>query len=204
MKPSPQRESEERHTSDQEQMKKLQSQLEGKDKELAQLRSLNMKLQERLLKQDEDKKRNQPLSHLGQCNIRSRPDHKRMCSDVPQRLFEAADESLKEHRPAPNEDKVDLGQEIYLNRRVWEELNRSEKDTIFAKELAVTLCGPRELMKRSSKGKHSPRYLGMPKTPAISPVKLAVIEDCYRERLQKGACQSTLLGRQLSRIPPAS
>ncbi|KAG0436601.1 hypothetical protein HPB47_017864 [Ixodes persulcatus] len=170
MKPSPQRESEERHSKDQEQIKKLQSQLEEKDKELAQLRSLNMKLQERFLKQDEDKETSQPSGHLGQCTIRSGPDHKRKCPDAPQRIFEAAGDSLKERQPAPNEDKVDLGQGIHLSRLVWEDVDRSGKDTIFVKELAVALYGPRELMERSAK-------------------------DCYRERLQKGGMPGYLAGK---------
>ncbi|XP_040071579.1 spindle pole body component 110 [Ixodes scapularis] len=195
MKPSPQRESEERHSKDQEQIKKLQSQLEEKDKELAQLRSLNMKLQERLLKQDEDKETSQPASHLGQCTIKSGPDHKKKCVESPQRFSEAAGDNLRERQPAPNENKVDLGQGIHLNRLVWEEVDRSGKDTIFVKELAVALYGPRELMERSAKGKHSPRYPGLPKKPAISPVKLAVIEDCYRERLQKGGMPGYLAGK---------
>ncbi|XP_042149451.1 uncharacterized protein LOC121837724 [Ixodes scapularis] len=79
---------------------------------------------------------------------------------------------------------VDLGRGVFIKSSAWREVSKAVKSSLFLKELAAALYGQKELMERSAKGKHSPRFPNEPRKKPISPVKLMVMQDCYKKRLQ--------------------
>ncbi|XP_029829632.2 BEN domain-containing protein 5 isoform X2 [Ixodes scapularis] len=186
----------ERHTKDKRHIKSLEKQLAQKEEELVQVRGLNMRLQDQLLKEMEDNGRPHQASHL--MSTASSPRQTLVGLDesaVPKRrclgeLQPSKDAPLSVCRDddslmTAKEDMVDLGRGIFLASQAWEDVQGCAKTSIFVKELALALYGSQELMARSAKGRHSPRFPNQPKKRPISPNKLAVIQDCYKRRLRE-------------------
>nr|XP_037281134.1 uncharacterized protein LOC119174364 [Rhipicephalus microplus] len=80
--------------------------------------------------------------------------------------------------------QVDIGRGLMVKKGAWEHVQSHHKDSLFVKDLLVTIWSKDNLKERSLHGKHCPRYPNRPRKAPLTPWKLDVMRDCYRARLE--------------------
>ncbi|XP_033126939.1 BEN domain-containing protein 5-like isoform X2 [Anneissia japonica] len=78
-------------------------------------------------------------------------------------------------------DKIHLGSGIFIPTFKWEMLQLQKKNSIFVKNLAVSVWGCDVLKARSVDGKICPRY---PESTPKPPLKVQTVKRCYVDRLK--------------------
>ncbi|XP_077519831.1 uncharacterized protein LOC144129563 [Amblyomma americanum] len=84
----------------------------------------------------------------------------------------------------PLSDKIDLGNGLLIKRTTWKTIEGRTKDSLFVKDLLVAVWDPAVLLTKSLEGKHCPRHPGRQRKEPLTPWKVAVLKDRYRERLR--------------------
>ncbi|KAK8771846.1 hypothetical protein V5799_024912 [Amblyomma americanum] len=84
----------------------------------------------------------------------------------------------------PLSDKIDLGNGLLIKRTTWKTIEGRTKDSLFVKDLLVAVWDPAVLLTKSLEGKHCPRHPGRQIKEPLTPWKVAVLKDCYRECLR--------------------
>lgn len=102
--------------------------------------------------------------------------------------------------PTTPERKVDIGRGLLVPRGAWQWIQSREKDSLFVKDLLVTIWDPAVLKSRSLNGRPCPRFPDRPKKKALTPWKLAVIRDCYKQRLQQRGVPPDVLPPMLKQV----
>ncbi|XP_049515617.1 BEN domain-containing protein 5 isoform X2 [Dermacentor silvarum] len=82
-------------------------------------------------------------------------------------------------------DTTDTGSGIRIASSAWRRIQDNPKDSMFVKDLLTAVWSPAELLGRSLHGKHCPRFPDHPRKVPLSPLKVSVIRECYKERLHK-------------------
>ncbi|KAH6935663.1 hypothetical protein HPB50_007528 [Hyalomma asiaticum] len=81
--------------------------------------------------------------------------------------------------------QADIGSGIRIASSAWQRIQSNTKDFMFVKDLLTAVWSPAELLGRSLQGKHCPRFPDRPRKEPLSPLKVSVIRECYKERLTK-------------------
>ncbi|KAH7931908.1 hypothetical protein HPB49_025792 [Dermacentor silvarum] len=81
--------------------------------------------------------------------------------------------------------QTDTGSGIRIASSAWRRIQDNPKDSMFVKDLLTAVWSPAELLGRSLHGKHCPRFPDHPRKVPLSPLKVSVIRECYKERLHK-------------------
>ncbi|KAH8020245.1 hypothetical protein HPB51_005043 [Rhipicephalus microplus] len=81
--------------------------------------------------------------------------------------------------------KVDIGQGLRIPLETWRRVQARDKDSLFIKDLLVTIWDPAQLQGRSLQGKHCPRFPNRPRKDPLTPWKVSVMRTCYKRRLEK-------------------
>lgn len=82
-------------------------------------------------------------------------------------------------------DKVDIGKGLLVSADTWATVKDQHKDSIFVKSLVVAVWDPAKLRNKSLQGKHCPRFPGRPKKDPLTPWKLNVLRECFKDRLRE-------------------
>lgn len=82
-------------------------------------------------------------------------------------------------------DKVDIGKGLLVSADTWASLKEQQKDSIFVKSLVVAAWDPAKLRMKSLEGKQCPRFPGRPKKDPLTPWKLNVLRECFKDRLRE-------------------
>lgn len=170
--------------------------------ELDELRLLNRNLQWRLVGEDAT---GGPSTTLSSPKRPLEPPPSLLCrspvAPIEQCLSPVAPlEHAQEPKPTVSESKVDIGKGLLIPRGAWQRIESREKDSLFVKDLLVTIWDPAVLKSRSLNGKHCPRFPDRPKKKALTPWKVAVIRDCFKQRLQKRSVPPELLPTLLKQV----
>ncbi|XP_067309304.1 BEN domain-containing protein 5-like [Pseudorasbora parva] len=157
-----------------EEQEKMRAEVEAENKEL---RSLNMQLQQQLLKKLKS-------SSTANCSDPGLPSPK---ETIPKSgcLIEV------EPFESPKVDEIHLGGGIRVRREAWSRIGNSTRDSLFVKELAVAIWGTKTLGERSLTGKECPTT----KTTRqpLTPQKLQTLKVCFKEWLEKKNVEETEL-----------
>ncbi|XP_077498522.1 BEN domain-containing protein 5-like [Amblyomma americanum] len=130
------------------------------------------------------------------------PQDKADLPSAPLEIETAAVSNAAPHLPS-QDDMVDIGRGIQISNSAWVRIQQLPKDSMFVKELLLAIWGVAALRNRSLQGRHCPKYPDRPRKTALSPVKLAVMRECYRERLQKNGVPAHMVNvavKQLNRF----
>ncbi|XP_064462766.1 uncharacterized protein LOC135373600 [Ornithodoros turicata] len=151
----------------------LRSEIEEKDVELQRLRQLNMALQDKMLRRFDDNEDCQVVSrsfcaqkiHEGGHSVFPAPE-----------LLPPREATPEPQLPSTADNKmVNIGQGLQIQQEVWERVQGQQKDSMFVKELLVSIWTKEQLRHRSLQGKQCPRFPGKaPKTP-LTPWKVGVV-----------------------------
>ncbi|KAH8032899.1 hypothetical protein HPB51_025492 [Rhipicephalus microplus] len=162
-------------------IRQLRKQNEEKDREMAQLRRLNMELQDKVISALEDMKGCRIMKRIMD-GSQSSPS---VSEDLQDTLTERAlRPGSSNPQPNDSETMVDIGRGLMVKKGAWEHVQSHHKDSLFVKDLLVTIWSKDNLKERSLHGKHCPRYPNRPRKAPLTPWKLDVMRDCYRARLE--------------------
>ncbi|KAL1454699.1 hypothetical protein MTO96_043709 [Rhipicephalus appendiculatus] len=107
-------------------------------------------------------------------------------------LVEDPQDPLTERTARPSDQQsdnsemmVDIGRGLMVKKAAWEYVQCHNKDSLFVKDLLVTVWSKDVLKERSLQGKHCPRFPDRPRKAPLTPWKLDVMRDCYRVRLER-------------------
>ncbi|XP_051954349.1 BEN domain-containing protein 5-like isoform X1 [Xyrauchen texanus] len=155
-----------------EEQEKLRTEIEAENKEL---RSLNMQLQQQLLKALKS-------SSTAKCSDPGAPSPK-----------ETLQKSgcLNEVEPSVSSegDEIHLGGDVRVRREAWSRIQNSTRDSLFVKELAVAIWGTKTLAERSLTGKECPTT--KTSRQPLTPQKLQTLKVCFKEWLDKKNVEET-------------
>ncbi|KAH7984237.1 hypothetical protein HPB52_018350 [Rhipicephalus sanguineus] len=98
------------------------------------------------------------------------------------------------------DDMVDIGQGLKIPTGAWQRIQLQPKDSLFVKELLVAIWDPADLKGRSLQGKRSPRFPDRPIKEPLTPWKVSVMRECYKERLLRLGLPAEILQNSLKRL----
>ncbi|XP_037579969.1 BEN domain-containing protein 5 [Dermacentor silvarum] len=186
--------------------------------EIRKLRKLNEALQQKVITQMEEFIQNAkaavPVEQPAEMVPPTTPPPVQGCADLngkiplPQMQDAAAASALWSPAAMPQktsevpgpEHMVDIGQGLRIPMGAWKRIQLQPKDSLFVKELVVAIWDPADLKGRSLQGKHCPRFPDRPLKEPLTPWKVAVMRECYKERLLRLGLPADLLQNSLKRM----
>ncbi|XP_073717018.1 uncharacterized protein [Misgurnus anguillicaudatus] len=187
-----------------EEEEKIRTEVEAENKEL---RSLNMQLQQQLLKTLKS-------SSAAKCSDPGPPNPKDTLqtpglpkpketlqtpglpkpketlqnlelTNLKETLKIAESGCLDEEKPSASStgDEIHLGENVRVRSEAWSRIQNSQRDSLFVKELAVAIWGTKTLGERSLTGKECPTTKTT-KQP-LTPQKFQTLKVCFKEWLAK-------------------
>uniref|UniRef100_A0A3B4ZWL7 BEN domain-containing protein 5 n=1 Tax=Stegastes partitus TaxID=144197 RepID=A0A3B4ZWL7_9TELE len=192
-----------------EEMRRLQQELERTRRQLVQqakklkeygslltevkeLRDFNRRLQDVLLMRLGSGER------TGTCTPTLRPL-------LPETCREEANTSSS-YSPSPrtvytcNDGKVHLGGGIWVEEEKWHQLQRTQGDSKFTKNLAVMIWGTETLKNRSVTGVATKKKKDALPKPPLSPSKLKIVRECLYDRVSQETADSAEITQRLSKV----
>lgn len=201
-----------------EEMRRLQQELERTRRQLVQqakklkeygslmtevkeLRDFNRRLQDVLLL----RLGSEPMHDNGTQTIKVDPVEPIM---EPQEVCreEANASSSSSHSPSPrniytfNDGKVHLGGGIWVDEEKWHQLQRTQGDSKFTKNLAVMIWGTETLKNRSVTGVATKKKKDALPKPPLSPSKLKIVRECLYDRVSQETVDSAEITQRLSKV----
>ncbi|KAK1165141.1 BEN domain-containing protein 5 [Acipenser oxyrinchus oxyrinchus] len=201
-----------------EEMRRLQQELERTRRQLVQqakklkeygslmtevkeLRDFNRRLQDVLLL----RLGSEPMHDNGTQTIKVDPVEPIM---EPQEVCreEANASSSSSHSPSPrniytfNDGKVHLGGGIWVDEEKWHQLQRTQGDSKFTKNLAVMIWGTETLKNRSVTGVATKKKKDALPKPPLSPSKLKIVRECLYDRVFQETADSAEITQRLSKV----
>ncbi|XP_058887524.1 BEN domain-containing protein 5 isoform X2 [Acipenser ruthenus] len=201
-----------------EEMRRLQQELERTRRQLVQqakklkeygslmtevkeLRDFNRRLQDVLLL----RLGSEPMHDNGTQTIKVDPVEPIM---EPQEVCreEANASSSSSHSPSPrniytfNDGKVHLGGGIWVDEEKWHQLQRTQGDSKFTKNLAVMIWGTETLKNRSVTGVATKKKKDALPKPPLSPSKLKIVRECLYDRVSQETADSAEITQRLSKV----
>ncbi|KAH7944419.1 hypothetical protein HPB52_019351 [Rhipicephalus sanguineus] len=95
---------------------------------------------------------------------------------------------------------ADIGSGLQISTSAWRRIQSHPKDSMFVKDLLTAVWSPAALLGRSLQGKHCPRFPDCPRKAPLSPWKVSVIRECYKERLEKKGLVAELMPGALKQM----
>ncbi|XP_065296059.1 BEN domain-containing protein 5-like [Dermacentor albipictus] len=95
---------------------------------------------------------------------------------------------------------VDIGRGLAINAQACSHIQGHQKDSLFVKDLLLGIWPKDQLKNRSLQGKRCPRYPDRPAKAPLTPSKVEVMRDCYRQRLRRQGVPEHLLPAALKQL----
>lgn len=172
----------------QEEVAHLSSTVKHQEEELQELRALNRELQQKLL---------HPLDCI-QANSSRVPQLALPPARTPPHGGRLLPEQLAQEPELP--DTTDIGSGVRIASSAWRHIKDNPKDSMFVKDLLTAVWSPAKLLGRSLHGKHCPRFPDQSRKVPLSPLKVSVIRECYKERLQKKGLVADMMPGALKQL----
>ncbi|XP_021459708.2 BEN domain-containing protein 5 [Oncorhynchus mykiss] len=124
----------------------------------------------------------------------------------PQEVCKEEANTSSSHSPSPrtvytcNDGKVHLGGGIWVQEDKWHQLQRTQGDSKFTKNLAVMIWGTETLKNRSVTGVATKKKKDALPKPPLSPSKLKIVRECLYDRVSQETADSTEITQRLSKV----
>ncbi|XP_071010259.1 BEN domain-containing protein 5-like isoform X1 [Oncorhynchus clarkii lewisi] len=187
--------------------------------EVKELRDFNRRLQDVLLMRLGSGESHTLSSHLSlqpALHICSEPMHDNGTQTIkaevvepvvePQEVCKEEANTSSSHSPSPrtvytcNDGKVHLGGGIWVQEEKWHQLQRTQGDSKFTKNLAVMIWGTETLKNRSVTGVATKKKKDALPKPPLSPSKLKIVRECLYDRVSQETADSTEITQRLSKV----
>uniref|UniRef100_A0A3B4T1T8 BEN domain-containing protein 5 n=2 Tax=Seriola TaxID=8160 RepID=A0A3B4T1T8_SERDU len=99
-----------------------------------------------------------------------------------------------------NDGKVHLGGGIWVEEEKWHQLQRTQGDSKFTKNLAVMIWGTETLKNRSVTGVATKKKKDALPKPPLSPSKLKIVRECLYDRVSQETADSAEITQRLSKV----
>ncbi|KAM4642823.1 BEN domain-containing protein 5 [Discoglossus pictus] len=96
--------------------------------------------------------------------------------------------------------KVHLGSGVWVNEEKWHQLQATQGDSKFAKNLAVMIWGTDVLKNRSVTGVATKKKKDAIPKPPLSPHKLSVVRECMYDRIAQETMDENEITQRLSKV----
>ncbi|KAH7937128.1 hypothetical protein HPB49_007988 [Dermacentor silvarum] len=160
----------------------MERRISAQEEELTELRALNRGLQQEVLKKFREGD-NGPVPNTcplspGLARVSVAAARQAPPSATP---AEAVSVQSPEHHRADGSgaSMIDIGQGLRVAAEAWRRIQARDKDSMFVKDLLITIWDPAQLQGRSLQGKHCPRYPDRPRKEPLTPWKLSVMQGDY-------------------------
>ncbi|XP_026857101.2 BEN domain-containing protein 5 [Electrophorus electricus] len=124
----------------------------------------------------------------------------------PQEVCREEANTSSTHSPSPrtvytfNDGKVHLGGGIWVEEEKWHQLQRTQGDSKFTKNLAVLIWGTETLKNRSVTGVATKKKKDALPKPPLSPSKLKIVRECLYDRVSQETADSAEITQRLSKV----
>ncbi|XP_028857747.1 BEN domain-containing protein 5 isoform X2 [Denticeps clupeoides] len=124
----------------------------------------------------------------------------------PQEVCREEANTSSSHSPSPrtvytfNDGKVHLGGGIWVEEEKWHQLQRTQGDSKFTKNLAVLIWGTETLKNRSVTGVATKKKKDALPKPPLSPSKLKIVRECLYDRVSQETADSAEITQRLSKV----
>ncbi|KAJ7986607.1 hypothetical protein DPEC_G00341630 [Dallia pectoralis] len=124
----------------------------------------------------------------------------------PQEVCREGANPSSSHSPSPrtvytfNDGKVHLGGGIWVEEEKWHQLQRTQGDSKFTKNLAVMIWGTETLKNRSVTGVATKKKKDALPKPPLSPSKLKIVRECLYDRVSQETADSAEITQRLSKV----
>eukprot|EP00063_Salmo_salar_P097261 XP_014072096.1 PREDICTED: BEN domain-containing protein 5-like isoform X5 [Salmo salar] len=124
----------------------------------------------------------------------------------PQEVCREEANTSSSHSPSPrtvytcNDGKVHLGGGIWVQEEKWHQLQRTQGDSKFTKNLAVMIWGTETLKNRSVTGVATKKKKDALPKPPLSPSKLKIVRECLYDRVSQETADSAEITQRLSKV----
>uniref|UniRef100_A0A8C1PBU6 BEN domain-containing protein 5 n=1 Tax=Cyprinus carpio TaxID=7962 RepID=A0A8C1PBU6_CYPCA len=124
----------------------------------------------------------------------------------PQEVCQEEANTSSTHSPSPrtvytfNDGKVHLGGGIWVEEEKWHQLQRTQGDSKFTKNLAVMIWGTETLKNRSVTGVATKKKKDALPKPPLSPSKLKIVRECLYDRVSQETADSAEITQRLSKV----
>ncbi|XP_069594049.1 BEN domain-containing protein 5 [Ranitomeya imitator] len=96
--------------------------------------------------------------------------------------------------------KVHLGSGVWVNEEKWHQLQATQGDSKYTKNLAVMIWGTDVLKNRSVTGVATKKKKDASPKPPLSPHKLSVIRECVYDRIAQDTTDENEIAQRLSKV----
>ncbi|CAH2310772.1 BEN domain-containing 5 isoform X1 [Pelobates cultripes] len=167
--------------------------------EVKELRVLNRRLQDVLLLR---------LGSDPAIDLESeKPEYQDPEPDIQTTTTDEANTSFFYPTPAPVQDKyilengkVHLGSGVWINEEKWHQLQATQGDSKYTKNLAVMIWGTEVLKNRSVTGVATKKKKDAVPKPPLSPQKLSVVRECMYDRIAQETMDENEIAQRLSKV----
>ncbi|XP_030228468.1 BEN domain-containing protein 5 [Gadus morhua] len=199
-----------------EEMRRLQQELERTRRQLVQQAKKLKEYGSLLTEVKELRDFNRRLQDVLLMRLGSEPMHdngtQTMKAEAVEPIVEVQEMSREEantsssHSPSPravytcNDGKVHLGGGIWVEEEKWHQLQRTQGDSKFTKNLAVMIWGTETLKNRSVTGVATKKKKDALPKPPLSPSKLKIVRECLYDRVSQETADSAEITQRLSKV----
>ncbi|KAG8436931.1 hypothetical protein GDO86_007855 [Hymenochirus boettgeri] len=127
--------------------------------------------------------------------------------DIQKASTEEANTSSFYPTPTPMVDKyilengkVHLGSGVWVNEEKWHQLQATQGDSKYTKNLAVMIWGTDVLKNRSVTGVATKKKKDAVPKPPLSPHKLSVVRECMYDRIARETVDENEIAQRLSKV----
>ncbi|OCT84992.1 BEN domain-containing protein 5-like isoform X1 [Xenopus laevis] len=96
--------------------------------------------------------------------------------------------------------KVHLGSSVWVNEEKWHQLQATQGDSKYTKNLAVMIWGTDVLKNRSVTGVATKKKKDAIPKPPLSPHKLSVVRECMYDRIARETMDENEIAQRLSKV----
>ncbi|XP_028299687.1 BEN domain-containing protein 5 isoform X2 [Gouania willdenowi] len=199
-----------------EEMRRLQQELERTRRQLVQQAKKLKEYGSLLTEVKELRDFNRRLQDVLLMRLGSEPMHDNGTQTIKAEVVEPivdAQETCREeantsssYSPSPrtvytcNDGKVHLGAGIWVEEEKWYQLQRTQGDSKFTKNLAVMIWGTETLKNRSVTGVATKKKKDALPKPPLSPSKLKIVRECLYDRVSQETADSAEITQRLSKV----
>uniref|UniRef100_A0A8C7Y2V9 BEN domain-containing protein 5 n=1 Tax=Oryzias sinensis TaxID=183150 RepID=A0A8C7Y2V9_9TELE len=199
-----------------EEMRRLQQELERTRRQLVQQAKKLKEYGSLLTEVKELRDFNRRLQDVLLMRLGSEPMHdngtQTIKAEVVEPMVEAQETCREEantsssYSPSPrtvytcNDGKVHLGGGIWVEEEKWHQLQRTQGDSKFTKNLAVMIWGTETLKNRSVTGVATKKKKDALPKPPLSPSKLKIVRECLYDRVSQETADSAEITQRLSKV----
>ncbi|KAM8930086.1 BEN domain-containing protein 5 [Pelodytes ibericus] len=136
-----------------------------------------------------------------------KPEYQEEDTEIQKTINEEANTSSFYPTPAPALDKyilengkVHLGSGVWVNEEKWHQLQATQGDSKYTKNLAVMIWGTDVLKNRSVTGVATKKKKDAIPKPPLSPHKLSVVRECMYDRIAQETMDENEIAHRLSKV----